>query len=564
MTRKILSYALSLFVVLFFALFFFLPVWQVLKGGLWDNNGKFTLFYFVEVFRNPIYLEGLFNSLQIAVATTILSLLIAMPLAWCSDKYEFAGKKLLSGMLLLPMILAPFVGALGMQCIFGRYGALNALLEKLGVFQPGMGPDWFAGGFVGVVVLEALHLFPILYLNVVAAFANVDPMLLEAAEDYGCTGFKRFRKIVLPLVMPGIFAGASLVFIWSFTELGTPLMFSYSRCTAVQIYSGLNEIGYNPMPYALVTIVMLFSAAMYILAKFLFGRGGHAMLTKAGRARGQRRLTGIPQLQVIAAFGGIGFFSLLPHLGVLGLGLGTSWYHSVFPSSVTLEHFEAALGHSLTVPSIVNSLRYALFAVLIAVALGISSAIMIVRGKSRFSWILDCLVMLPLAVPGLVLAFGYLILGQKGQLFHCVDPIQNPTVLLVIAYAVRRLPYVVRAAVAGLQQTSVSYEEAAASLGAGPLTIFRRITVPLITANLIAGGILAFSFSMLEVSDSLLLAHKAAYFPITKAIYELSFLLGQGQALASALGLWTMVFLGASLLTASSVLGKKLGALFRV
>lgn len=95
------------------------------------------------------------------------------------------------------------------------------------------------------------------------------------------------------------------------------------------------------------------------------------------------------------------------------------------------------------------------------------------------------------------------------------------------------------------------------------MTSFRRITAPLIAANLIAGAILAFSFSMLEVSDSLILAQKAAYFPITKAIFELSSFLGQGQALASALGLWTMVFLGASMMTASALLGKKLGALFR-
>jgi iron(III) transport system permease protein len=172
--------------------------------------------------------------------------------------------------------------------------------------------------------------------------------------------------------------------------------------------------------------------------------------------------------------------------------------------------------------------------------------------------------MLPLAVPGLVLAFGYIAMTQKGHFFHFLDPVENPTVLLVVAYAVRRLPYVVRAAAAGLQQTSVSFEEAAASLGSGPLTRFRRITVPLISANLIAGGILAFSFSMLEVSDSLILAQRSMYFPITKAIYELSMLLGQGQALAAALGVWTMVFLGTSLLVASILLGRRLGALFRV
>ena len=539
MLRKISYYGLLIGTVVFFALFFFYPVFQVLKGGLRDSEGKLTFFYLAEVFRNPIYLEGLLNSVKIAICSTLVAVLISLPLAWLSDRFEFAGKKYLTGALLLPMILAPFVGALGMQCIFGRYGAFNTLLEHFGLFGPGEGPDWFAGGFWGVVIMEALHLFPILYLNIVAAFANVDPMLLEASADLGCTGFRRFRKVMLPLIMPGVFAGGSLVFIWAFTELGTPLMFNFDRSTAVQIYSGINEIGSNPMPYALVLVMMVLSALMYIIAKVCFGRNSYAMMSKAGRATSTVRLTGLKALPVILAFGAI------------GLGLTTA-------------HFEAALGHSLTVPSIVNSLRYAVFAVIVALLLGIFSAVVIVRGKGKFRWLLDTLIMLPLAVPGLVLAFGYVAMSQKGCLFHCFDPVENPTVLLVLAYAVRRLPYVVRAAVAGLQQTSVTYEEAAASLGATPLVSFRRITVPLITANLIAGGILAFSFSMLEVSDSLILAQKAAYFPITKAIYELSSLLGQGSALASALGLWTMVFLGMSMLTASCLLGKKLGAMFRV
>lgn len=564
MLRKIGYYGLLSFTFVFFVLFFFLPVFHVLKGGITDGSGGFTTFYLMEVFRNPVYSEGLVNAFKIAIATTIVSLLIALPLAWLSDRYDFAGKRLLTGALLLPMILAPFVGALGMQCIFGRYGAFNSLLSNLGFFEAGAGPDWFAGGFWGVVVMEALHLYPILYLNIVASFANVDPMLLEASSDLGCTGMKRFWKVIFPLIMPGVFAGGSLVFIWSFTELGTPVMFNYGRCTAVQIFHGINDLETNPMPYALVVVMMFFSTLFYVLAKVLFGRKSYAMMSKAGRSGAVPRLHGIKQVGAICAFAALGLFSLLPHLGVLGLAVGNSWYQSVVPSALTGAHFEAALGHSLTVPSIANSLRYALLAVILAMVLGIFAAIIIVRGKGKMGWILDTLIMLPLAVPGLVLAFGYLTMSLKGNLFHCFDPIENPTVLLVVAYAVRRLPYVVRAAVAGLQQTSVSYEEAAASLGANPVTSFRRITMPLIMANLIAGGILAFSFSMLEVSDSLILAQKAAYYPITKAIYDLSSLLGQGPMLASALGLWTMVFLGVSLLTASCLLGKKLGAMFRV
>lgn len=547
----------------FFAAFFLYPVWQILRGGVLDSGGHLTGFYLAEVFRNPLYRSGLVNSFIIAAGTTLLSLGMALPLAWLYDRFDFAGKAAWNGILMLPMILAPFVGALGMQCIFGRYGAVNELLVHLGIIAQGAEPDWFAGGILAVVVLEALHLFPILYLNLVAAFANVDPMLLEAAGDYGCVGFRRFWKVTLPLVRPGIFAGSTLVFIWSFTELGTPLMFNFERVTAVQIYLGLSEMGNNPMPYALVTVMMLCAGSAYLLAKFWFGRDAYAMSGKAGRAVAAVRLTGWRNALAVLPFAIVGLVGVLPHLGVLGMAVGRGWYRSVLPNGLTASHFDAALGHNLTVPSIVNSLRYAGFALAIALILGVFIAWVIVRGKGPARWLLDAAAMLPLAVPGLVMAFGYLAMTQKGRAFAFLNPIENPTILLVISYAIRRLPYVVRSAVAGLEQTSVSFEEAAASLGAKPVTTFRRITMPLIAANLLAGAILTFSFSMLEVSDSLILAQKAAYFPITKAIYELSSLLGQGPSLAAALGLWTMVFLGASFLLAAALLGKKLGAVFR-
>lgn len=564
MPRRLLYAMAAVLIAAFFLLFLFLPIAQVLRGGLTDTEGHFTLVYLGEVFRNPLYLEGLRNSFLVALGTTLVTMAFALPLAWASDRFDFPGKRLLSGALLLPLILPPFVGVLGMQSIFGAQGAVNALLRHVGILAPGAFVDWFGGGFWGVVVMEALHLYPILYLNAVAAFANVDPLLLEAAADCGCVGWRRFWRITLPLIMPGVFAGGTIVFIWSFTELGTPLMFHYERMTAVQVYSGINEIGDNPVPYALVIVMLTAAALLYVVAKLAFGRQAYAMTGKAGIAARSHRLGGLRALAATLFFGIFAGFGVLPHLGVIGLSLSRSWYRSVLPSGATLEHFDAALGHNLTVPSILNSLRYASVAVLVAMAFGVLIAVVVVRGKGRLGWLLDSVSMLPLAVPGLVLAFGFLVMSQPGRLFAPLDPVENPTVLLVVAYAIRRLPYVVRAAAAGLQQTSVSYEEAAASVGAGPWTRFRRITVPLIAANLIAGGILAFSFAMLEVSDSLLLAQRSLYFPITKAIFELSMLLGQGQTLAAALGVWTMVFLGASLLTASCLLGKRLGALFRV
>jgi iron(III) transport system permease protein len=128
----------------------------------------------------------------------------------------------------------------------------------------------------------------------------------------------------------------------------------------------------------------------------------------------------------------------------------------------------------------------------------------------------------------------------------------------------RRLPYVVRSAVAGLEQTPVDLELAARNLGASALLTLRKITVPLIAANLVAGGLLAFAFAMLEVSDSLILAQKMSYYPITKAIYDLFGRLRDGPYIACALGVWAMALLTLTILSANSLLGKRLGAIFRV
>jgi iron(III) transport system permease protein len=251
-------------------------------------------------------------------------------------------------------------------------------------------------------------------------------------------------------------------------------------------------------------------------------------------------------------------------MGVVFVSISSDWYRSVLPNSFTSENFEIALGHPLTVPAIANSLKFASISTVIDIILGIAIAYVVVRSKIRGRQVLDFLAMLPLAVPGLVLAFGYLAMSQEGRFFSFLNPIENPTILLIIAYSVRRLPYVVRSAVAGFQQTSETLEEAAQNLGCPPVKSTIKVTLPLIMANLIAGGLLAFAFAMLEVSDSLILAQKQAFYPITKAILELFQLLGDGKFIASALGVWAMAFLAVTIVGMSLMLGKKLGAIFRV
>jgi iron(III) transport system permease protein len=561
------NFARSVFALtlLFFCAFFIWPILQILKGGFIDADGKLTFAYLGSLLTDPIYLGGLVNSFLLATTTTVFALLIALPLAFATDRFVFPGKGFLGSIILVPMILPPFVGAIGIKQILGQYGALNALLIDVGLRPHGWTFDWLgANQFLGIALVNAFSLYPIIYLNAVAALANIDPAMEEAAENLGCTGFRRFFKITLPLIKSGLFAGGTIVFIWAFTDLGVALIFDYSRVTSVQIFYGLKDIGGNPFPYALVAVMLVSSVLFYALGKGLFGRDSYAMMAKATSSGGPKEIPRLHAWLWTLLFGGITFIAVLPHLGVVLVAFSSDWYATVLPHEFNLQNFKIALGHDLTVPAIANSLKYASIATVIDLLLGIVLAYVIVRSKLAGRQVLDFLAMMPLAVPGLVLAFGYIAMSQDGKFFSFLNPTRDPTLLLIIAYSIRRLPYVVRSASAGFQQTSETLEEAAQNLGCPPLKAVVKVTLPLIMANLIAGGLLAFSFAMLEVSDSLVLAQKQAYYPITKAIYELFQLLGDGKYVASALGVWAMAFLGITITGMTILLGKKLGAIFRV
>ena len=463
------------------------------------------------------------------------------------------------------MILPPFVGAVGVKQILGVNGAFNAMLIDWGLMSASLPYDWLANGrFTGIVLMNALHLYPILYMNIAAALSNLDPAMEQAAENLGCPPWKRFVRITLPLAMPGVFAGASIVFIWAFTELGVPLVFDFARVAPVQIFDGLKGLDKNPIPYALTAILLIVAAGVFALSKGVMGR---SPLGTAPRPKGRSsalETKGWKSAACSLFFLTVFLIASVPHLGVVLLSVAGRWYGTVLPDEFTLRHYTEALGNGLVVPSIQNSLMYAGCATWIALMIGLGVAWVVVRSDLKFRNLLDAVVMLPLAVPGLVMAFGYLALSQEGKAFHfLVGAGESPFLLIVVAYAFRRLPYIVRAAVAGLQQSNPALEEAAMSLGATPLRTLRRVALPLIGANLTAGAILAFAFAMLEVSDSLILAQQAQHYPITKAIYTLLSTLGNGTELAAALGVWAMVFLSVAIMGAA-VIGGKRGGLFKV
>lgn len=560
---------ITLVVSILFAVFFIYPAGMVVKqafeGTRADGSHYFTLEFFSAIFRNPIYQEGLWNAFLLGIASTLATLAIAFPLALIGHRYDFFGKNVLGVLILAPMILPPFVGAVGVKQMLGVNGAFNAFLIDMGMMDAATPYDWLANGrFLGIVLMNALHLYPILYMNIAAALANLDPAMEQAAENLGCPPWKRFFRITLPLAMPGVFAGASIVFIWAFTELGVPLVFDYARVAPVQIFDGLKGLDKNPVPYALTAVLLVVAAGVFAISKLVMGR---SPLGTAPRPKGRTSaisLGGWTSAACSLLFLAIFVIAAVPHLGVLLLSVAGRWYGTVVPDELTARHYIEALGNGLVVPSIQNSLMYAGTATLVAFLIGLSVAWVVVRSDLKSRNFLDAVVMLPLAVPGLVMAFGYLALSQDGKAFHfLVGSDGSPFLLIVVAYAFRRLPYIVRSAVAGLQQSNPALEEAAKSLGATPLRTLRRVSIPLIGANLAAGCILAFAFAMLEVSDSLILAQQAQHYPITKAIYTLLSTLGNGTELAAALGVWAMVFLSAAIMGAA-VLGGKRGGLFKV
>jgi len=552
------------------------PIFLTIQGafekvqgeGLGRGFSNFTLDHFRLLFENPMFFRSLGNSALLAVATTTLATIIALPLALLAAQYKFPGKTFFNAAVLVPMILPPFVGAIGVRAILGREGAFNTLF--------GTHFDILGSAKVwGVVGVQALSLYPIIFLNTTAALANLDPALDEAAENLGAGWWRRFFKITLPLVRPGIFAGATIVFIWAFTELGTPLMFDFYNVTSVQIFYGLKQVETSAEPYALTLVLLTTAVVMYVLGKYFFGRAGHAMYSKASRAGGEIELKGIAGWAASGAFLFVFLLAILPHVGVVltSFTVPGQWYNSVLPTAWTTNHYREALTARDSFGAIVNSLKLSTAAMLISMVAGVVIAYLIVRTTIKGRALLDALCMLPLAVPGLVMAFGYVAMslrwpfGKEGPLGDFVSVLAanpNPVPLLIAAYAIRRLPYIVRSTVAGLEQTSGELEEAAVNLGASRLTAVRRVIVPLIMANLIAGGMLVFSFSMLEVSDSMLLAQQKHQYPLTKAIFAFTERLGDGVYIASAMGVWGMALLTVTLFSASILLGKKLGSIFRV
>ncbi len=503
--------ALAILVLL--ALFLVLPVGSVFYSAFANADGSFTLGHFAAFFGQSLMVEAFANSLYVAVMSALIAALIAVPLAYFTVRFRFRGAILIQTLGVLPLIMPPFVGAVAMQLIFGRSGSVNLLLDEwFGFTVPLM------EGLNGVIFVESIHYFPFILLNLLVSLRNIDGAMEEAALNLGARGWRLFRRVVFPLALPGFLAGVSLVFVKVFDDLGTPLVLGTTNMLAPQAYLRITQIGLDdPLGYVISVIMIAFSIlALWLAARVMKGRD-YSTLQKGGTSL-QRRDLG-PWSSVLA-YGWIVLMLLVvlsPHIGVLLLSFASVWSFAPLPDGYTLAHYGTVFTDS---PQMIrNTLLYCGLAAGIDVVLGVAISYLILRTRLPGRHWLDWIASSALAIPGVVLAIGYLRF-YKGLTLPFSDTLLTSTwVLIMVAYAVRRLPYALRACYAALQQVNVSLEEAAESLGATKLATIRRIVVPLMAGGILAGFVTSFITAAVELSATLLLTSAESQAPMSYGIY---------------------------------------------
>lgn len=504
---------LMLGIAAFLAIFLLIPAGTVIVVAFTEKgSGAFTLVNFLDFFSNDLFKRSLVNSLYVSAMSVVWASFFALPLAIITTRFEFRGAVLIQTLGFLPLIMPPFVGAVAMQLLFGRNGTFNLLLEQnFGFRLP------FMEGLNGVIFVQSLHYFPFILINVSNSLRQIDSSMEEAAQNMGASGFTLLRKIVFPLAMPGYLAGAALVFVKVFDDLATPLLLNVKDMLAPQAYLRVTSIGLaDPMGYVIATILIAVSIfAMWGSVAIMKGRD-YSTVQRGGGGLARRKLK---RGEAILAYGVVVLVLLLvlsPHIGLLLLSFATIWSFSPLPDGYTLAHYSRVMAESSIY--IRNTLVYASTAGLIDVVIGGGIAYLVLRTKLFGRQWLDWAASAALAVPGVVLGIGYL------RTFYNVSlpdgtPLATLPVMVVLALAIRRLPYALRAVFAAMQQISVSLEEAAENLGANKSRTVRRIVLPLMLGGLLAGFVTSFATAAVELSATLMLIQSSNEAPIAYGLY---------------------------------------------
>src|SRR5438132_290559 len=389
---------------LFLAVFLIYPLLRIFYDAFSDETGRLTLQNFVEFVRDAYYLRSLWNSLVLGVATVATTSILGYAIAFLLVRYDFVARNFFSYLTLIPIISPPLVGVLGFTFILGRAGTINVLLMD---FFDLAKPINFVYGIHGVLLVETLHLFPMITLNVVDALGKIDPSLEEAAESVGASGWTKLRTITLPLTTPGYIAGALLVFIWTFSDFATPLILGVHDLLASQAY--LNIVQFVDrrlfrMGIVISVLMVVLAVVFLIAARQYVAIKDYSSLSYSKVAR--RRLSPLGQTGAITFLSALMLLSFIPYLGVFFASIGKGWSLTPFPVRYTLAYFERVIVE--TPKYIVNSFLYSALAVVLCIAIGVPIAWILARTRLPARDTLDGLNTLILAIPGTAIGIAYI------------------------------------------------------------------------------------------------------------------------------------------------------------
>src|SRR5947207_13434647 len=539
---------------IFLGVFLVYPLARIFYDAFSDDAGRLTVRHFVDFATDGFYRRSLWNSLVLGLGTVAATSVLGFAIAMLLVRYDFVGRSLFSNLTLIPIVAPPLVGVLGFTFILGRAGTVNVLLMD---WFDLLTPINFVYGVHGVLLVETLHLFPMITLNVVDALAKIDPALEEAAESVGAPGWWKLATITLPLTTPGYVAGALLVFIWTFSDFATPLILGVQDLLAPQAY--LNIVQFVDRRIfrmgIVISALMVFLAVVFLLvARRWVGLKDYSSLSYSTIAR--RRLSPPRQAAAVGFLSALMLLSFIPYAGVALASFSRGWSLTPLPLSYTLQHYERVIVE--TPKYILNSFLYSGLAVALCIAVGVPIAWILGRSTMPGRGALDSLNTLILAVPGTAIGIAYI------RAFHFDLPVFDRGltsfwIVMPLVLAVRRLPYTVRGAYSSLLIVHRSMEEAAASVGATGLRSFRDITLPLIWKGTLVGSLFSFMTSLQEASAVLFLA-LGGWESITNGIF--TFYIAGSSSEAAALGAILIAVAALSVLLINRLAAGRMGGVF--
>ena len=498
---KLVSFA----VIALYAIFLLYPLFTLLKQAVYVD-GHFTLEAFKTFFSKSYNVKTIFNSLKVTVTTTVIALAIGIPLAYFYQMYEIKGKTVLQVLIILCSMSAPFIGAYSWIVLLGRNGIITNVLKTLFGIQVGS-----IYGFKGIVLVLSLQLFPLVFMYVCGALKNIDNSLLEAAENMGCKGVKRFFTIVIPLCMPTIIAATLLVFMRAFADFGTPLLIGEGYQTfPVLIYDAyFAETGTDHNFGAAVSVIaIVITAAIFLIQRYINNR--HKFTMNALHSIERKPLHGIKSVLVHIYCWFVVLLSFMPQVYVIYSSFQKT-SGKLFVEGYSLDSYRFAFSHLKK--AIPNTFIIGIIALAAVIVLAILIAYLVVRRNNAANKIIDTISMIPYIIPGSVVGIALVLAFNKKPVM-----LTGTAAIMIIALIIRRIPYTIRSSVAVLQQIPMSIEEAAISLGASKMKTFFAITVPMMGNGIMSGAILSWVTIITELSTAIIL-YNLNTVTLTLAVY---------------------------------------------